>query len=1018
MIYSRSALLAPAEPTTLALNRPGLAATLCRLLVTAGARAASFSTRAIFAASGAALLMSSAAQGGTIAVTNTNDNLAGSLRQAIQNATAGDTIVFQIPTTDPRYDAANGTFAVTLISAQLTISKSLTIDGAGQKITLERSSQAPNFRVFDVTAGDVVIANLTITRGSAPGGGGVRNAGNLTLRGCRVSANAGGSGGGGGLLNAAGGNAVISNCTFTNNTLTGIENDANGTVRLDNSTVVNHGAPVAGAGGIRNHGGAFRVRNTIIAENSGTYENVSGPFISEGFNFIGTTDGSTGFGAFGDQTGTTVSRADPKLGPLRDNGGLTSTRRPLPGSPVIDQGNRGTDTNGNPISSDQRGAPRPINQPAIANLGDGSDIGAVEVGLPQTGAVLTVTTIREEDDGICASDDCTFLEALNAANVSSDANEVVFAPNVIGKIPNTRAPDGLDLVHTLTITGPGARLLTIDGTDKSRLFEVLSGSTVTISGLTLYDGYPTGGSNDGSGNRGGAIANKGTLSISRCNFDSNGAGPGGGAIFNNGGAATLTVEDSTFSLNFAVGDGAAILNLATLGKATVSLTNCTFYNNFTAGGFAGAIYNDGNVDGTAAVTLTNCTLDGNDSNDQRTTGIFNDARNPSGSGTATVILRNTILRGPADSEILANDSDGRGTITSHGSNISTDAGGGFLNGPGDKPSTEPKLGAFQDHGGPTDTVSLLEGSPAINAGNDSFARATDQRGFARVGASDIGAFEFGGAVPTPTPAPTVTPPPPTPTPVPNRFANISTRVRVETGANALFGGFIVSGSQQKKIIVRAIGPSLEVEDRLANPLLELYNGNGELIAVNDNWREAENAQEIIDSTVAPSNELESAILRDVQLGAYTAQIRDVADGQGVALVEVYDFGAAQNSKLANIATRGRIQTGENIMIAGLIISGSSPQKVIVRAIGPSLQEVEGKLEDPVLELYDRNGELMAANNNWRDTQEAEVATTTIPPSHDLESAIVAFLPPDLYTAQVRGAGDTTGVGIVEVYALE
>jgi hypothetical protein len=234
----------------------------------------------------------------------------------------------------------------------------------------------------------------------------------------------------------------------------------------------------------------------------------------------------------------------------------------------------------------------------------------------------------------------------------------------------------------------------------------------------------------------------------------------------------------------------------------------------------------------------------------------------------------------------------------------------------------------------------------------------------------------------------------------------------------LFGGFIVSGSQQKKIIVRAIGPSLEVEDRLPNPLLELYNGSGELIASNDNWQEAENVQEIIDSTVAPSNELESAILRDVELGVYTAQIRDVADAQGVALVEVYDFGATQDSKLANIATRGRVQTGENIMIAGLIITGSSPQKVIVRAIGPSLREVEGRLEDPVLELVDRFGELVAANNNWRDTQEAEIATTTIPPSHDLESAIVAFLPPDLYTAQVRGAGDTTGVGIVEVYALD
>jgi hypothetical protein len=218
-------------------------------------------------------------------------------------------------------------------------------------------------------------------------------------------------------------------------------------------------------------------------------------------------------------------------------------------------------------------------------------------------------------------------------------------------------------------------------------------------------------------------------------------------------------------------------------------------------------------------------------------------------------------------------------------------------------------------------------------------------------------------------------------------------------------------------MVRAIGPSVDVEGRLANPLLELYAGNQELIASNDNWQEASNAQEIIDSTIAPSNEFESAILRNVEPGAYTAVVRDAADGKGVGLVEVYDLGAAQDSKLANIATRGRVLTGTNIMIGGLIVTGSSPQKVIVRAIGPSLG-IAGQLEDPVLELIDRNGELIGLNNNWRDTQEAEINASTVPPSHDRESAIVAFLPPDLYTAQVRGVDDGTGVALVEVYALD
>jgi plastocyanin len=278
--------------------------------------------------------------------------------------------------------------------------------------------------------------------------------------------------------------------------------------------------------------------------------------------------------------------------------------------------------------------------------------------------------------------------------------------------------------------------------------------------------------------------------------------------------------------------------------------------------------------------------------------------------------------------------------------------------------------------------------------------------------------------PTPTAAPTATPtPPPTPTPTPTAapgtFGNISTRLRVETGDNVLIGGFIITGTQPKRIIVRAIGPSLSsfFPGALADPTLELRDSSGSLIRSNDNWRSDQEA-EIIATTIAPSDDLESAIVATLPANgsAYTAIVRGVNNGTGIGVVEAYDLNQAVDSKLANISTRGLVQTGDNVMIGGMIVLGQNPLRVIVRAIGPSLP-VPGALGDPTLELRDGNGALLAANDNWRSDQEAEIIATTIPPSNDLESAIVRNLPPGNYTAIVRGANNTTGVAVVEAYNL-
>ena len=262
-----------------------------------------------------------------------------------------------------------------------------------------------------------------------------------------------------------------------------------------------------------------------------------------------------------------------------------------------------------------------------------------------------------------------------------------------------------------------------------------------------------------------------------------------------------------------------------------------------------------------------------------------------------------------------------------------------------------------------------------------------------------------------------------PNAAPNRLANISTRLQVGVGDDVLIAGFIVRGSPDKRIMIRAIGPSLSasgIANALADPILELHDQTGAVIATDDDWGDNANQQEIIDTGIAPTSPKESVILArlpsDDNGVAYTAVLRGAGNTTGVGLLEVYDLDRGLGPRVLNISTRGRVDVGENVMIGGLIVAGQASQKVIVRAIGPSLP-VAGKLADPTLELHDGNGGLLASNDNWRSDHEAEIIATTIPPSNDLESAIVALLPPANYTAIVRGVNNTTGVALVEVYAL-
>jgi hypothetical protein len=251
------------------------------------------------------------------------------------------------------------------------------------------------------------------------------------------------------------------------------------------------------------------------------------------------------------------------------------------------------------------------------------------------------------------------------------------------------------------------------------------------------------------------------------------------------------------------------------------------------------------------------------------------------------------------------------------------------------------------------------------------------------------------------------------------LGNISTRLPVGTGDNVLIAGFKIAGSTAKQLVLRALGPTLTqfgVPNVMQDTTLELYNSSSVLIVSNDDWQQASNAQSI-PPNLQPPNDLESAILTTLNPGAYTAILRGFHNSIGTALVEVYDTSVG-STELSNISTRGFVQTGNNVMIAGVIVQFHNKQ-VIVRALGPTLTDfgVPNALADPTLEIRDVNGTLLASNDDWKDTQQNGIVATGKAPPNDLESAILGTLTPGNYTAIVRGFNNTTGNALVEVYAL-
>jgi hypothetical protein len=249
-------------------------------------------------------------------------------------------------------------------------------------------------------------------------------------------------------------------------------------------------------------------------------------------------------------------------------------------------------------------------------------------------------------------------------------------------------------------------------------------------------------------------------------------------------------------------------------------------------------------------------------------------------------------------------------------------------------------------------------------------------------------------------------------------------MRVQVGDNVGIGGFIITGTVPKYLLIRGIGPSLShfgIVETLADPMLELH-GQGEFDPIsNDNWKDTQQ-DEIQRTGIPPTDNLESAIAVTLAPGAYTAIVRGKNNTSGVALVEIYDLNQGGGSRLANLSTRAFVSTGEDIVIAGFLLSDRSGlDRIVVRGIGPSLAPVAfpvaAVLANPTLELRDGNGALLIANDNWQDNplQAAEIAAAGLAPTNNRESAVAASLPPGLYTALLFGLNNGTGIGLVEIY---
>lgn len=667
-------------------------------------------------------------------VTNINDTGSGSLRQAVQTACTGGAIGFD----------SGGVFAqprtIVLTTGELLINKNLTITGTGANLLTISGNNAS--RIFQLQGATVAISGLTVTGGNADNGGGIFSFGSqLTIANCVVAGNVttGNAGGiyningtldlfnstvsgnsaaviGGGIANGSGASVVnVTNSTISGNSASGGGGIfTNGAITVRSSTITANSATTEG-GGVSNFTfDAVSLGNTIVAGNTAPVApDFRDTITSLGFNLIGNTNGTL---ITGDPTGNLLNQ-DARLMPLGIYGGPTLTHALMPGSPAI---NAGTATNA--PTTDQRGRPR---------------VGQVDIGAYEFPPTLTVTKTADTNDGICDAD-CSLREAVAAA---ASGDLILFASPLFDT-PQTVQMNGQIVINkTVTIAGRGSTLTTVANIaaqgSTSRVFLVDPTGNLTLTNVTVSGGNLPG------NNSGGGILNRNVLTMIGCQISGNsiagignGGGIGAGLIFTSDAPTTLIVN-STISGNQAqVGGGTYLLG----GNATI-INSTISGNQATSGG--GGIFNS-----TGSVNIINSTLTSNSSS------LGGGLSVETGAATLrnSIVGQNSATNGRPDVAAASG-----GTIASNGNNLignAVDTLNPITWQSSDLLNQDPLLAPLGFYGGAIRTHALLSSSPAINAGNNCVSNQscaasnspvplpTDQRGAARVGNVDIGAFEL------------------------------------------------------------------------------------------------------------------------------------------------------------------------------------------------------------------------------------------------------------------------------------
>ena len=764
------------------------------------------------------ILSASTARAATLLVTNLNDVAAGSLRQAVQDAAPGDTIRF----------APGLTGTITNLGAPYEVSRPLTIVGPGANVLAMHGNDA--HALFLSQNGEFRISGLTLRDAYGSSGSAITSLDTLIVSRCTFRFNGGYEAG---AIRASGGVLDVSECTFeSNNSYLGyggaIQTSANSTISastfyanqggaleasaklvLVNCTFVSNYNGYGGAlrllgspqtvvdctitanqgdvygGGVYAPGAAPQFMNTIIAGNftNGSHPDFSGAVGSLGYNLVGNSEGSSGFGLAGshDQIGYPGAPISPNLAALGDFGGPTYTMPPMPGSVAIDQGK-------SPYPNDQRGRGRFHDQPGVTNAGggDGSDIGAYEL----RPTVRIVTTLADAGAGS--------LRQAIADMHPYDADSVKFASNVKGTITLTSGQ--LALAKSGVVVGPNAWNLAVHGNNAGRVFMISSGKSVEISGLTVTGGYAS---------EGVAILTNGALTLRGCRFVGNNLLPGDfnfGGIIREAPPGALTMENCTVANNATGFGGGVYAGFGPPGGDLVSIANCTFSGNT----------GPGIVSSSSAATVRNCTITNNNSSGLGNGGGIYWLQGP------PINVGSTILAGNAG------PSDVNGAFTSAGWNLvgKSDGSSGFTHGVNhDLVGTAAaplaaNLKPLQSNGGPGETHALLFPSPVLDKGHA--FRPLDQRGSARYNdpfvvnaddGSDIGAYEHNPSSPIGVDEAAVTAgialAAPRPNPAPRGLTAFVSRLG--SRAEVTIGVYDVAGRRVRELVSEARAPGEYVD---------------------------------------------------------------------------------------------------------------------------------------------------------------------------------------------------------------